>query len=265
MHGVGDMPTDVRALAHEIDAECREHGFTGFEFVGQFKTLDGYPSADLIRQRWEQRRKGRVPPARDERTDSDQPEHPRSKLPPAELRRLRGRIDIVRERYSFKFTMQRWALLVWEDDANRWNRRQQDRIVADNAGGKDEDELIEELLIKELATTDECSDASDMEQGRTPGAPPKRLERYATLLLALIFAEYTQQAPKRHCVDGVDDNSPFYKFARASFEAIKIKTPYEILRETCEDWPHLGENDKQQLKRLLWGQLVEGSTPPIMT
>jgi hypothetical protein len=148
---------------------------------------------------------------------------------------------------AFRADMERWAELVIGDDSHpaRYEREPEPTEQLEN-----EQELIEDLLIRDPAK-------------RVRGRRPKRatrpradFERWAALLLAMIFDRHAGRKPKRvwDAYAENDDGSPFYVFAMASFKLIGLAAPKEVLRETGERWDKSRGFSKRAMKQLLWGQ-----------
>jgi hypothetical protein len=145
--------------------------------------------------------------------------------------------ECLRERYSFSSVMKRWEALVCPAEPEQ--------------SGDDLDELIDEFVIPGWS-------------GRDP--PEKRLklrrprvdhERYAALLLGVIFHEYTGKAPKRWTtISG--ETSPFYRFARDAFRAVGLYPRVQAFRWVGTQWDRSRGFSKGRMERLLWGDLVPG-------
>jgi hypothetical protein len=98
----------------------------------------------------------------------------------------------------------------------------------------------------------------------TRGRPRSDLERYAALMLGLIFEEYTGERPKRWVDRKTGENSLFYRCATEAFRAIGLYPHPNGLafREVSERWdlePAAREFDEQRLGSLLWGGLTPRS------
>jgi hypothetical protein len=175
-------------------------------------------------------------------------------LDPAKLRKLRDLLNPVRDRYGFNYTMARWAELVLGDDLHPANANRLVEPIENEA------ELVAHILGAP------CEDLTPVEDEPTlrRGARRVDLERYAALLLAVVFHEYTRRKPTRITRSDVmptdrantfdrDKTSPFYQFATACFEAIGLKVSEDAFREATERW-----NDpinKRATRQLLWGRL----------
>jgi hypothetical protein len=169
------------------------------------------------------------------------------------IAKLRATLEPVRERYGFKYTMERWAELVLDDDLHPASA---ERVV-------EPIENMAELVAQILDAPREAVDLTEDEPARRRGRPRADLERYAALLLAVIFHEYTRTKPTRvtrweetRTFDR-DKTSPFYKFATACFAAVGLNASEEALREATERW-----NDritKRRLRQLLWGRLPKAA------
>jgi hypothetical protein len=107
------------------------------------------------------------------------------------------------------------------------------------------------------------------EAWRGPGRPPDDGSWMATLLLAIIFEEYTGKTPTqitRHILPGGepitdtkdrDKGSPFYRFAQACFAAVNEECPAALKQATFEfqgkwDW----YADFPKLREWLWGGMT---------
>jgi hypothetical protein len=147
---------------------------------------------------------------------------------PAGIKRLRTILKSVRDRFSFEFTMEQWAYLV------KWDRQ-------------------------ELADL-----TQDMKRG--PGRPPDETGRFAGLLLAVIYEEYTGKLPGRsnQLVNTDTDDvrasakgSRFYKFRRAACDAIGIDVSDAALEEAIAEIKSRGKLKANflALRIELWGGL----------
>lgn len=93
------------------------------------------------------------------------------------------------------------------------------------------------------------------------GRRPLDRERYAALLLGVIFHEFAEAPPTRVWdeIGGCGEVSPFYRFATAAFEAIGLKRSDEVFRDVCRAWQkptkHI-EFNSQAINDLLWGGLI---------
>jgi hypothetical protein len=109
----------------------------------------------------------------------------------------------------------------------------------------------------------------NLEEKETPrrrGRPRADFERYAALLLAAIFHEYTRQKPTRitrwdamptdraNTFDR-DKTSPFYRFAMACFQGIGLKASEDAIREAAERWERSRDFSKRTVQKQLWGRL----------
>jgi hypothetical protein len=173
---------------------------------------------------------------------------------PATLNKLRDLLNPVRDRYGFNFTMERWAELVLGDDLHPANANMSVESI------ENETELVAFILA--IAPEEVKLSEDDPIRGR--GRPRRDLERYAALLLAVIFYEYTKAKPTRVTrADAMtadrantfdrDKTSAFYRFATACFDTIGLKVSEDAFREATERW-----NDpinKRATRQLLWGRL----------
>jgi hypothetical protein len=142
----------------------------------------------------------------------------------ADIETLLTIIKPVQNRFSFAYTMERWAYLVERDPQE----------FAD--------------LIR------------NMKRGR--GRPKDETGYFAALLLAVIFEEYTGKLPGRSTrwletdTKLRDKSSPFYKFCRAACDAISIDVN-AALKEAIAELKGRGklEANFPALRKLLWGGL----------
>jgi hypothetical protein len=142
----------------------------------------------------------------------------------AAIQTLRHILKVKRERYDLAFAMNRWAALVRDEIRARDKASRDDEPNENEPTIEDLDELVAKLLCAPPGTTFPEEDDP---------APQRRhrervdLERWAALLLAVIFNEYTKAKPTRisknhdavRDTDARDKTSPFYRFATAAFEA----------------------------------------------
>jgi hypothetical protein len=158
------------------------------------------------------------------------------------LREIRKSIRITREQYGFDWTMRRWAQILSEDERNA-TRPPDLREPLEN-----ESELVEELTGLPPCANEPVSPRR--------GRPRRDFERWAALLLAHIFYEFTRGKPARHN-DPIpnDPGSPFYAFCFASGRAVNLRMPSEVLREISEQWERSINFRKGHIRQLLWGQL----------
>jgi hypothetical protein len=144
---------------------------------------------------------------------------------PDVIEQLRTILNPVRERFGLGVTMERLADLVKRDR-------------------------------QELADL-----TQNMERGR--GRPPDDGGRFAALLLAVVFDEFTGTLPGRSTRTGEtdtklrDQNSPFYTFCRAACDAIGINVN-AALKEAIAELKGRGklEANFPGLRKLLWGGLT---------
>jgi hypothetical protein len=150
--------------------------------------------------------------------------------------------------------MERWAELVLSDNLHPANANKSVEPLENET----------ELVALMLSIPPEAVDLSEDEPTRGRGRPRRDFERYAALLLAAIFHEYTRHKPTRitrsdsmptdraNTFDR-DKTSPFYRFATACLRAIGLKASEDALREATERW-----NDpikKRMIRQQLWGRL----------
>jgi hypothetical protein len=98
---------------------------------------------------------------------------------------------------------------------------------------------------------------------RVPKLPRKRrprldLERYAGLMLGVIFHEYTGKRPVRTWDDyrGTDRASAFYMFATEAFRAAGLVPSPQVFREVGERWDRSRNFHKRSMHTLLFGGLT---------
>jgi hypothetical protein len=175
---------------------------------------------------------------------------------PASLQKLCHLLNPVRERYGFEFTMERWAELVLGDDLHPGNANRSVEPI-DN-----ETELVAHIL----RVLPEAVNLTEDEPIRGRGRPRVDFERYAALLLAAIFHEYTRHKPTRitrwdarptdraNTFDR-DKTSTFYRFATACFQVIGLKASEDAFRETTERWERSRDFFKRSVQKQLWGGL----------
>jgi hypothetical protein len=165
---------------------------------------------------------------------------------------------------SLRADMERWAELLISDDAHPTRHEREPEpaeqlleallirgtYVFARPQSDNEQDLIDELLIRDP------SKRARRRRGKRTTRPRADFERYAALLLALIFKKHGGRNPKRvwdHHSKYGDDRSPFYVFAVASFRSIGLRAPKEVLRETGERWDKSHGFSKRAMKQLLWG------------
>jgi hypothetical protein len=169
----------------------------------------------------------------------------RGELDPAVIGHLRAVLNPRREeRYDFATVMNRWAKLVWDAAEEQEQPAAYDPEL---------ERLAKQLILKMPRRRVRLS---------TRGRPRSDLERYAALMLGLIFEEYTGKRPKRYTARGTGENSPFYRFATEAFKAIGLYPRAQAFREVSERWdlePAAREFDEQRLGSLLWGGLTPRS------
>ncbi len=175
----------------------------------------------------------------------------------ATLRTLRNMLagDAEKDRFDFAFTMRRWKFLVKEDrDASK----RREFVPID-----DLDELVAYMCNIPRDAVDLEGDEPTI---RARGRPRVDFERYAALLLAVIFQEYTQHKPTqitrsdamptdRANTFARDKTSPFYRFATACFDAIGLKGSEDAFREATERWEQSTDFSKHEIQKLIWGRL----------
>jgi hypothetical protein len=172
----------------------------------------------------------------------------------AALRKLRNTLsskrDAANDRFDFVFTMRKWKLLVKQ--AREANRHTTIEPL------ENEVELVAYLCDIPREAVDLTDDELPI---RGKGRPRADLERYAALLLAMIFHEYTGRKPTRVTMsDRVrtfdrDETSPFYQFATACFEAIGLKPREDAFREATERWEQSVDFSKNAMQIHIWGDL----------
>jgi hypothetical protein len=177
-------------------------------------------------------------------------------LDPATLKKLRDVLNPVRERYGFEFTMERWTELVLGDDLHPTNANRSVEPIDNET----------ELVAFVLSIPPEEVDPAEDEPIRRRGRPRVDFERYAALLLAAIFHEYTRRKPTRITRSDAmstdrantfdrDKTSAFYRFATACFEAIGLKASEDAFREAAERWERSRDFFKRSVQKQLWGGL----------
>src|ERR1700733_3681439 len=142
---------------------------------------------------------------------------------------LRSILKPKRKRYDLAFTMNRWAEIV-RDDAD----------TPDNAPIEEEQELVGSIVGVPTETRYVEEDGTPARRRRERVDP----ERWAALLLAVIFSEFTKTKPTRITKDpdlvkdtlARDKTSPFYRFATTAFEAVGRKPSESAFREATERW-----------------------------
>jgi hypothetical protein len=93
------------------------------------------------------------------------------------------------------------------------------------------------------------------------GRPRADKERYAALLLAVIYREFAGEPPTRivkpHEREQAEReySSRFYKFAARAFELIDLKPRPQAFREAWERWERSRDFSKHAMRMLLWGGL----------
>jgi hypothetical protein len=134
-------------------------------------------------------------------------------------------INPVRERFGFGFTMERWADLAKQDRREYF--------------------------------------AQTRNEKRGRGRPYDDTGRFAALLLAVIFEEYTGKRPGRMTRERETDtrlrdkDSSFYKFCRAACDAVGSDVSDKAFREAIDELSGRGdwESNVPALRLLLWGEL----------
>jgi hypothetical protein len=149
----------------------------------------------------------------------------KGKLDTTVIERLRTILNPCRERFGLSFTMERWRDLVLKDRSDYTRRTKT--------------------------------------QARGRGRPYDDSGRFAALLLAVIFEEYTGKRPARTTrltetdTELRDKDYPFYKFCRAACDAIGIDTSDNAFVEAIDELSGRGdwEANIPGLRKLLWGGL----------
>jgi hypothetical protein len=220
------------------------------------------------------------------------------KFDAATIKSLRAVLKLGRKRYDLATTMNRWASEVqaWDDDADpvlpddgtNW-----DALIAETL----EPDLLtpqpdhaQPIAIARAWARKECSDevfltrdqtcapATGAEVARDPtpqpgkprpdtnaggagGRPRADKERYAALLLAVIYHEYAGEPPTRivkpreRAQDEREYSSKFYNFAGAAFELVGLKPRPQAFREAWKRWKRSRDFSKDAVRALLWGGL----------
>ena len=169
-------------------------------------------------------------------------------MEPETVNQLRDILNPQRKRVDFGFVMERWASLVAGTDPCRSTEGVEPIEPMEN-----EQALVDQLVFH----------APRPKRVKQLGRPRADRERYAALLLTIIFHEYTRRKPKRHsdAYKEVYTESPFYRFATASFQAIGLKAPLEILRETGERWDKSRDFNKRAMQQLLFRRPLRKRRP----
>jgi hypothetical protein len=181
-------------------------------------------------------------------------------LKPEDIERLRAVLKPRRERFDFAYTMNRWAELALdvEPPSDPRSERSDVRPVEGPFSWlEDGADLVAESLNRKLRRKTGQARPPPHKRGR----PRVDQERYAALLLGVIFYEFAEEPPTRVWdeIGGCGEVSPFYRFATAAFEAIGLKRSHEVFRDVCRAWQnptkHI-EFNSQAIKDLLWGGLT---------
>lgn len=164
---------------------------------------------------------------------------------PDDVTRLHAILKPTRVRYDLGAVMDRWSARVRELHPDC-----QDQNVS---ATPEEFEALTALLINAPPGRRRRARIKQPIKRR----PRMDLERFAALMLGVIFSEYTGRPPTRisDAYRGTDNNSPFYQFARAAFKAIGLKPSPQAFREVCERWNCSDQFDKANIEQLLWGAL----------
>jgi hypothetical protein len=182
----------------------------------------------------------------------------------AGIEALRLILKPKRGRYDLAFTMNRWSALVRDEIRSRDEGSQDAEPTIENL-----DELVADLLCAPPGTVfPEVDNPAPVRKRRQRVDP----ERWAALLLAVIFNEYAKGKPSRITqwdhTDTFkrDKTSPFYRFATAAFKAAGLKPSESAFREASERWERSRQLSKRNIGRLLWGRLTRvPEEPPNMT
>jgi hypothetical protein len=179
-------------------------------------------------------------------------------LDPAAIARLRVMLGPRPDRYCFAAVMERWAAEVLGEplaDISPTPGADQFDWPPEPDGWADE-------LVKQIVLNPKPERRGKPYKPRRPRADR---ERYAALLLAVIFNEFTGLRPWRtwrnhpktasDTADDTDKNEPFYQFGAEAFRAIKLEPTWKAFREATERWPRSRGFNKQAMKQLLWGGL----------
>ena len=173
----------------------------------------------------------------------------RMALNPETIEQLRAALNPRRERYGFVVVMQRWATLV------------------DEAGLPSADAPVEEpewldTVVKQLVRDPPPAKRKSERRRANSGRPRVDTERYAAVMLGVIFCEYAEAHPKRW-VTGVGEGSPFYTFASRAFRAVGLYPRVQAFREVGERWDRSRDFSKQSIAKLLFGGLVPREKPTV--
>jgi hypothetical protein len=165
-------------------------------------------------------------------------------LSPQTIEELRAVLKPRRERYGFAIVMQRWAALACEDETAGADAQGEDALVTQL------DALVTQLIVNPAPERP----AKPIKQRR----PRADRERYAAIMLGMIFHEFTGKRPKRTWdpYKETDQKSPFYVFAAAAFRAMNFEPSWQAFREAGERWDRSRAFSKQSAAKLLFGGLV---------
>jgi hypothetical protein len=166
-------------------------------------------------------------------------------LDEAKIKRLRAVLNPRRERYDFGRTMNRWASEVRAyGDGNS-----EPLLIAEH-----EIDWGAELLADVLEPGPAPRRSKQREAGDPGGRPRNDKERFAALMLGVIYQEYTGKPPKRITkANGAEP--PFFRFASEAFKAIGLYPRVQAFREVGERWGGSRDFLKGAMETLLWGGL----------
>ena len=187
------------------------------------------------------------------REDDENPEQPNAQLEPIE-----NEAELV-------------GLLI-VPGPRKWSRNRRAKKGSFGIGSKHKTEADRKAHIRTLLRKlqgHNFPDSSGSDQvGRAPaiskhrnrkrpsvgGRPRHDFERYAAVLLAEIFHEYTNNKPTRPNAEL--GRSAFYDFAGACFAEIGLIVREFAFREATEVWQTAYHYDRPMMHQLLWGQLI---------
>jgi hypothetical protein len=220
------------------------------------------------------------------------------KLKPEDIKHLRTVLKPLRERYDFATTMNRWACEVrasdddsepvLPEDGTDWGAHIAELFEPDDP--RPQADHAQSIAIARAWARRECSDEAflmrdqtcapetgaevardptpqpgkprpDTNAGGAGGRPRADKERYAALLLAVIYHEYAGESPTRivkpreRAQDEREYSSKFYKFAGAAFELVGLEPRPQAFREAWKRWKRSRDFSKDAVRALLWGGL----------
>ena len=189
-------------------------------------------------------------------------------LDPIAIERLRAMLPKRRAKaplfgggYDFAYVMGQWAHEVHAVGADG---NSEPLLIAEH-----EIDWGDELLADVLEPGPARSLKPQVERG--PGGRSRvDKQRYAALLLGVIYREYTGKAPTRHTDPRATDQadreykSAFYKFAREAFLAIGLDPSPQAFREAVKRWEDPAEDfNKAAMRLLLWDKTATPKKSPL--